>query len=242
VLDFIFARLPRIVTSTVVTVQRAEFDRQWEAVRASQHRLESLIEPLTDDDARRPSQLPGWTVGHLLTHLARNAEGLTRIADGAGQGIEAEMYPSGDYPDGQQRRDADIEAGAGRCADELHADIADTARRLDESISRLTDGQLHGFGRTRLGRRPIGDVPMLRRREIEVHLVDLGIGYQPADWPDDFVRSELRTLGMLWDSRRPLGMTGLPAAALVATPSHRLAWLFGRASIDGLDPANVYTA
>ena len=28
---------------------------------------------LTDADPREPSLLPGWTRGHVLTHLARNA-------------------------------------------------------------------------------------------------------------------------------------------------------------------------
>jgi len=37
---------------------------------------------LTDADARGPSLLPGWTRGHVLTHLARNAEA---IEDGAGR-------------------------------------------------------------------------------------------------------------------------------------------------------------
>lgn len=222
-------------------MERADFDRQWEAVRASQHRLELLIAPLTDDDARQPSLLPDWTIAHLVTHLARNAEGLTRISDGAGQGIEAEMYPAGDYSDGKHRRAAEIDLGAGRSADQLRADVIDASAGLDASISRLTDEQLDRFGLTRLGRCPVGDLPMLRRRELEVHMVDLGLSYTSADWPDDFVRSELRTLGMLWGSRRTLGMASFPAEALAADPRHRLAWLFGRAEIDGLAPADVYT-
>lgn len=209
-------------------------------MRASQRRLEHVIAALGDDDVGQPSLLPGWTVGHVLTHLARNAEGMTRITDSAGRDDVGVMYPPGDYADGAARRNADIEAGSARPIDELRADLVEAAQRLDESVSRLTDRQLDGYGFVGRSRRPVADIPLLRRREIEVHLVDLGRGYRFADWPDDFVRQELRVLGMQWDSRRGMGMTGLPEQALAAPPSHRLAWLFGRATIEGLDPADVY--
>jgi len=45
---------------------------------------------------------------------------------------------------------------------------------------------------------------------------------------------------MLWASRQPMGMTTLPPLALAASPSDRLAWLTGRSTIAGLDPAGVY--
>ena len=38
--------------------------------RASHRRLDEAIAGLTDEQARQPSRLPGWTVGHVLTHLA----------------------------------------------------------------------------------------------------------------------------------------------------------------------------
>ena len=39
---------------------------------------------------------------------------------------------------------------------------------------------------------------------------------------------------MRWNARRPMGMTGLPQAALDAPPHERLAWLLGRTSIGDL--------
>jgi len=44
---------------------------------------------LTDADVREPSLLPGWTRGHVLTHLARNAEGGARLL---GWALDAEHY------------------------------------------------------------------------------------------------------------------------------------------------------
>ena len=43
---------------------------------------------------------------------------------------------------------------------------------------------------------------------------------------------------MQWAGRRPMGLTTLPAEALAVPEPQRLAWLFGRASIDGLGPAD----
>lgn len=35
---------------------------------------------------------------------------------------------------------------------------------------------------------------MRRLREIEMHHVDLGLGYEPSDWPEDYVTWELPML------------------------------------------------
>ena len=44
---------------------------------------------------------------------------------------------------------------------------------------------------------------------------------------------------MRWNARRPMGLTGLPAEALRASPADRLAWLLDRGSIPGLGPAGT---
>ena len=65
---------------------------------------------LTDEQARGPSLLPGWTRGHLLTHVARNAEGGTRLLGWARTGVPSYEYRS------VTARAAAIEEGAGRRA------------------------------------------------------------------------------------------------------------------------------
>ena len=42
---------------------------------------------LSDSQAREPSLLPGWSRGHLLTHLARNADGLRNLLVWARTGV-----------------------------------------------------------------------------------------------------------------------------------------------------------
>jgi hypothetical protein len=96
--------------------------------QAAHARLLACAEGLADDQVRAPSRLPGWSVGHVLTHLARNAEGHARRLEAALAGQDLPRYPGG-----PSQRDAGIAAGAGHSAAELAADLAGTARRLEEA-------------------------------------------------------------------------------------------------------------
>ena len=194
-----------------------------------------LDEALADGrlDPRAPSRLPDWTVGHVLTHLARNADSIVRVLEGSGRGEAVERYVGG-----LSGRAAGIEAGAHRPAAEQVADVRSTIWRLEQTWSGDVDWDgrsLESNGREM----PIRQLPHQRRREVEVHRVDLGLGYEPADWPAEYVRLDLRELEMRWAARRPMGLTGLPAEALAVPPHQRLAWLLGRQDIEGLDPAGV---
>ena len=63
------------------------------------------LSDLTDEDMRAPSLLPGWTRGHVVTHLARNADAFCNLLHWAESGQEHYMY------DSREQRNADIEAG-----------------------------------------------------------------------------------------------------------------------------------
>ncbi len=179
------------------------------------------------------SRLPGWTVGHVLTHIARNADSITRGLEGAERGEIVDRYP-----EGSAGRDADIEAGHDRSAAALVADVRDSAARLEAAWS--THTAWDGHCRESSGREvPVAHLPFARWREVEVHRVDLGLGYEPEDWPAAYVRLDLRKMEMRWNARRPMGLTGLPAEALALPPPRRLAWLLGRIEIPGLEPAGV---
>jgi maleylpyruvate isomerase len=190
-------------------------------VQDSHARLRRTLAGLTDAGARRPSLLPGWTVGHVLTHLARNADSHVRMLEGARRGEIADQYPGGN---GQ--RAADIEAGAGRPAAELVADVVGSAGRLEEAWAATPEeARRTGHGRVVSGLWPLADLPFRRWREVEIHHVDLGLTYGIDDWPDAYVDAELdRALPSL-DAR-------LPARARVDVASldrrRLLAWLVGR--------------
>ena len=93
--------------------------------------LLSDLDGLTDRDARQPSLLPGWSCGHVLTHLARNAEGGTRLLIWARTG-----EPSYEYPSVAARAQA-IEAGAARPAQELAGDVQRTATALQQAAAAM---------------------------------------------------------------------------------------------------------
>lgn len=50
-----------------------------ERISASTGRLLATASALTDEQVRAASLLPGWSRGHVLTHIARNADGLRNL-------------------------------------------------------------------------------------------------------------------------------------------------------------------
>jgi maleylpyruvate isomerase len=203
------------------------------ATRAHRVVIAALV-GLDDEQVRQPSVLPGWTVGHVVTHIARNAEGHLRMLEAAGRGECAAMYPGG-----LEQRTHDIEAGSARTANELSADVSLTVAALEAMWDALSTVGWSGRGKTISGPVSMSDLPFIRWREVAVHHADLGIGYSWADWDTDYVRLELARSTMLWASRKPMGMTELPPQALAVTPNQRVAWLLGRTEIDGLEPAGI---
>ncbi len=209
-------------------------DRDIRGAVAAHRLLESCLAGLTDDDARRSSLLPGWTVGHVLTHIARNAESHLGMLEAANRGEVAAQYPGG-----RAQREGDIESGAGRSAEALVADVVAANAELEACWAGLTAEGWMGQGETAAGPVAVADLPFRRWRETTVHHTDLGLCHGWAVWPVDYVRLDLQRSTMVWDSRQPMGLTGLPSAALAVPENHRLAWLMGRADIDGLASAGL---
>lgn len=96
--------------------------------------MNDLIVGVTDSVARRPSLLPGWTVGHVLTHLARNAEAMCSRIEGVMRGEAVEQYVGG-----AAGRAAEIEAGAARGARQIVDDAPQWAARLDRLFTDIPD-------------------------------------------------------------------------------------------------------
>jgi maleylpyruvate isomerase len=209
-------------------------DRDRAGATRAHRAVVATLQLLTDQQARQPSLLPGWSVGHVATHIARNAEGHVRMFDAAMRGEVAEMYPGGT----EQRTD-DIEAGSGRAAAELLADVTATADTLETTWAATPDGAWAGRGITFAGETTMSDLVFIRWRETTVHHADLGLDFSWSDWDPEYVRAELARLTMLWASRKPMGLTELPPEAMRISDHHRVAWLLGRAEIEGLGPAGI---
>ncbi|MGH3853132.1 MAG: maleylpyruvate isomerase family mycothiol-dependent enzyme [Pseudonocardiaceae bacterium] len=142
-------------------MSRPERDLCW--VADAQALFERTVPRLAD--LRGPSRLPGWTRGHVVTHVARNAEGLCRLLTWARTGIETPMYPS------REQRDADIEAGSGRELAEQLDDLRRTGAAFAATASELAPRNWDVI--VRHGRLPASTVPWARVRELWLHLVDL---------------------------------------------------------------------
>ena len=129
------------------------------------------------DDATAPSLCVGWSRGHVLTHLARNGDGMAALVRTAVDGTGETMYLS------DQARDADIDAGAPRPLPELVADLEHSAAVLAAALPRLGPDH-HGI---RLERTPgvhlmrAARIPFLRLREVVYHHVDLDAGFTFVD-------------------------------------------------------------
>lgn len=210
-------------------------DRDIAGATAAHARLEAELDSLCDAHVAQPSLLPGWTMGHVLTHLARNADSHVLMLEAASRGEVGAQYPGG-----VEQRNADIEAGADCGIDELRADVTAAGRRLEAAWAATTATGWAGDGLSVFGTVPIDDLPFRRWREALVHLADLGSTYSWHDWPDEYVRLELSRMAMLWSSRKPMGLTSLPAIAVALPDRERLAWLLGRTDVAGLDPAGIF--
>jgi maleylpyruvate isomerase len=210
-------------------------------VNVATARVLATAATISDEQAREPSSLPGWSRGHVLTHLARNADGLANLLIWARTGVETPQYPS------VQVRNEEIETGAGRPARELIVDFADSATAFDEEAGRLRDrdwaAEVRGI---RGAPHPAWYTLWRRLSELEIHHVDLNAGYRPVDWPADFARECLRQATASFTgsdspaarlrasddgSEHRIGPAEQAPAVTITGSSHALlAWLVGRGS------------
>jgi len=152
----------------------AALDRHTERLGATLARL---------DEVGSPSLCGGWSRGHVLTHLARNADGIAALVRAAVDDSGETMYASTDA------RDADIDDGADRPLAEQVDDVLTTADTVDGQLRRLRP--VHA--ETRLERVPgvrfipARHLPFMRLREVVYHHVDLDAGFGFADVEPDLL-------------------------------------------------------
>lgn len=151
---------------------------------SSTDRLLGSIGALDAAGVGEPSLLPGWRRGHLLTHVARNADGLRSLLLAARSGAELRFYAN------TEARAADIEAGAGRPGGVVLADVRESSRRFAvEATAMPSDAWgnevFFDSGQPDPPATAAAGVVASRLQEIEIHHWDLGLAYGPADTPGD---------------------------------------------------------
>ena len=202
---------------------------------AAHSNLAAAVSPLTDAQLREPSLLPGWTVGHVVAHLVYNARSHTRMLLAANTGRTVAQYPGG-----AQQRTEEIEAGSQSTAADLTAQLVEADDELEAAWAAMTPEGWKGTGESFAGTVSMDDLPFRRWREVTLHHPDLGLGYHWSQWPAQYVRLELARMTMLWASRKPMGLTTLPPAALALPEHERVAWLVGRTVPEGMEPAGIF--
>jgi maleylpyruvate isomerase len=181
--------------------------------------LVRAVDALPDDAFRAPSALPGWSRAHVIAHLARNAEALTRLATWARTGIETPMYANSD------QRAAEIESSAQATAEKLRSELVSTADDLDAALAALDDDTWRAPVRSALGRAiPGTEVPWMRVREVWLHAVDLDAGITLADLPPTVIDALLDEVTVTLSAR-----DGCPAARLAPSDRER-SWSLGAGS------------
>jgi maleylpyruvate isomerase len=184
-------------------------------------RLLTTIGQLPPESLGWPSRCAGWTRGHVLAHIARNADAIGNLVTWAVTGERHDMYAS------PEARAADIEAGAHRSMPEQYDDVSSSAARLAELLDQLkpeharTKVEMRGGRRVRAGR-----LAEVRLREVVFHHVDLDSGYTFADTDPEVVRL------LLEDAIRRV-------AADPEIPPLRLGTDRGESWVTGADPTYV---
>ncbi|MGW0880729.1 maleylpyruvate isomerase family mycothiol-dependent enzyme [Streptomyces sp. NPDC002671] len=176
-------------------------------VRDATDRLLTAAGKLDNASLAAPSRLPGWSRGHLLAHIARNADALVNVLEGR------PMYPSG------EARDADIERDAPRPLDVQLTDVRESADRFQEAGAAPAD-----WTRTVELRNGVTDsaarIPFRRWVEVDLHHVDLGVGYELEDLPEEFTEREIDFLAQRF--------SGLPDVPATRVTDGTRAWSTGR--------------
>lgn len=213
-------------------------------IQTASDRLLATIAGLDAAAFGAPSLLPGWTRGHVCSHVAANATGLTNLLTWARTGVETPQYGPGDA------RERDIEAGAYRSPTEHRDAVSSSAEQFARAVADLPADRWYVEVAWRGGAvYPVRRVLWARLREVEIHHVDLDVAYAPAHWAPQFTERVLANATTAFreleappdfdlhavdtDARWQLGPEPSPVVVSGAQAA-LLAWLIGRSSGDGL--------
>jgi maleylpyruvate isomerase len=208
---------------------------------ASAVALNRTVDSLTADDLAEPSLLPGWTRAHVVAHLALNGRALARVLDAVGRGEAVAMYES------DEQRDTDINEYADAGPDELREGLLAATTAFSDAVAAVEAERWNGsFNRLPGGPAwPAATIVSTRRREVEIHHVDLGAPYTQHEWPDDFVAELLDVVSVdqagagpfrvrATDLGRDWSVGGDGGPTVAGRGADLGWWLTGRSAGDGL--------
>ncbi|MGY2742952.1 maleylpyruvate isomerase family mycothiol-dependent enzyme [Pseudarthrobacter sp. O4] len=134
---------------------------------------------LTDQGVLAPSELPGWTRGHVLAHVAGIANAMARQLEFAARGESIELYDGG-----FEGRTRAIDMAAGHGIEEHRADVEAALERALRAFGALDAAGWQAPITYRGG--VVFDGGLALWRELVIHATDLGTGRGPETWSRPF--------------------------------------------------------
>jgi maleylpyruvate isomerase len=168
-----------------------------ETITEAHQCLNEFVSSLSDEQLRSPSRLPGWTVGHVVAHVALNARAFERAARSAMASSPSTMYDSVDS------RNADIERHSTLTTTEATLLVSAACAAMEAVWGELFTGVDSGtFPASILDTQTatasghpefeINQIMLRRLREVEVHSIDCGIRTRSIDsWSSSFVDADI---------------------------------------------------
>lgn len=176
----------------------------------------------------------------MLSHLAGNAEGGSRLLEGVASGV-----PGWEYVDLDSRA-ADIEEGSYAPIEMLVSRLEVTAQRFDDACAAVSPELWSTPVTWTTGHRnAASEVVALRLFEVEIHHVDLAAGRTFKDWPDELTtrvftvvvdafaaRADVPALSIQLDGQDARHNLGHGSSPVVVSGARTdvLAWLLGRSA------------
>ena len=188
---------------------------------------------LDDAAVAAPSELPGWTRGHVLAHLAGIANAMARQVEYSTRGERIELYDGG-----FEGRNRAIELAAGHGAEQHRATVGTAIDRALAAFGSLDEEGWQAPITFRDG--VVFDGGLALWRELTIHATDLGTGRGPETWSRPFCEHlfEFLAARVPEGERFVLQPLGLPSVALGAAGGRSTvingmltdiaAWLAGR--------------
>ncbi len=210
----------------------------------------AITATLTDPDIKAPSELPGWSRGHVLAHITGISNAMARQLEYAARGESIELYDGG-----YEGRTQAVEMAAGHSAAEHRADVSAALERALRAFDSLSGPA--GWQQPISYRGGVAfDGGLALWRELVIHASDLGTGRGPETWNRPFCehlfdflsarvpegqRFVLQPLGLppvaLGDGSRSTAVGGMltDLAAWLAGRTPTLGSLRATAAADGVD-------
>ena len=208
-----------------------------------------ILTKLDESSVTQPSELPGWTRGHVLAHIAGISRAMARQLEYARRGEAVELYDGG-----MEGRNKAIELAAGHSLAQHTASVTAALESALAAFDALEPDDWEARISYRNG--TVLDGGLALWRELTIHASDVGLGYGPETWSRPFCEHlftflEARVPEKYKFVLQPTGLpqqvigTGSTSIAITGMLTDIAAWLAGRepslgslratAAADGVD-------